>query len=188
MQPYFIHKKMKVWTKELRDIFRMGAMGTGMPKPSADQYKLRRPIAPTENPFERPVLVHSSCYRKKKKCPQSRWLINNRNLLLLVLEDWSLRRGCWQGRNLVKVLFPIADHQCLIIFSQGSEQRGSKLSSDSHSWGLHPYDPTYSNYVPTTSPPNTNPFVAGGGGKGCKASTYEFGGGHKHSIHRKSPI
>lgn len=44
-------------------------MGTGMPKPSADQYKLRRPIAPTENPFERPVLVHSSCYRKKKKMP-----------------------------------------------------------------------------------------------------------------------
>lgn len=39
-------------------------MGSSTPKPSADQYKSRGPIAPTMNPYERPALVHSSSYNK----------------------------------------------------------------------------------------------------------------------------
>ena len=37
------------------------------------------------------ILVHSSCYNKML---QTRWLINNRNLLLTVLEAGSLRSRC----------------------------------------------------------------------------------------------
>ena len=47
------------------------------------------------------TLVHLACHNK---ISQARWLINNRHLLLTVLEAGSLRSGCQHGR--VRALFP----------------------------------------------------------------------------------
>lgn len=48
------------------------------------------------------ILVHSSCYNKML---QTRWLINNRNLLLTVLEAGSLSSGRQHGWVLVRSLW-----------------------------------------------------------------------------------
>lgn len=51
------------------------------------------------------ALVHAGCYNKM---PQTRWLINNTNVFLSVLESESLRSGCQHGQ--VMTLFPVYLH------------------------------------------------------------------------------
>lgn len=59
------------------------------------------------------VLVHSGCHSKE---PSTVWLINNKNLFLMVLEAASPRSKCWQIRCPVRVHF-LVHRQCLLTVS-----------------------------------------------------------------------
>ena len=106
------------------------------------------------------VLVHSGWYNK---ILQTGWLMNNRSLLLTVLEPGSPRSRCQH--------LPSAEGPCsllclLSVSSWGG--RGYSLSGvpsvtkkpfmrhESHSWGLHPHDLST---VQRPPPPNTITFI-----------------------------
>ena len=117
------------------------------------------------------VLVHSGWYNK---IPQTGWLINNRSLLLTVLETGSPRSRCWH--------LPSAEGSCSLLCFPAVATWGGRgyslsgvpsvtkkpfMSHESHSWGLHPHD------LSTVQRPH---LQIPSHSLGTKISTYEFGG------------
>ena len=54
---------------------------------------------------------------------QPGWLMNSRNLFLIVLEAESARSGCQHGRVLVRIFFLVADCLLLTVFSHGGRSK-----------------------------------------------------------------
>ena len=103
------------------------------------------------------ILVSSGCYNK---VPQSGWLINSRNVFLIVQEVASLKSGYQPGWVLVRTLFWLVDCQFLTRSSHGWEQTQEGKSLMTHkntncacvgSTLINSSDPDYCSKAP---PPN----------------------------------
>ena len=90
------------------------------------------------------------------------WLIDNRNVLLTVLEARSPRSGCQHNQVLVKVLFQVANQLLLPVVSSHGREQKQEASSLVTPKGTNPTDegsthmitPT-PNYLPMAPPPKT---------------------------------
>ena len=121
-----------------------------------------------ENPINRGLVCHSPWCSKESdttqwlnnhhhhhQISQPAWLMNSRNLFLIVLEAESARSGCQHGGVLVRIFFLVADCLLLTVFSHGGRSK-EVLRSLSYK-GTNPFTraaPSWPQYCPKAPPPN----------------------------------